>query len=144
MHTPTPLTLFDTVTSVEIPLHLRVFIFLVKPLYAYDMSREFIIVDRTHPLPEPSLYPLPLFDSWFGNPFMDDSNITRIRSLNPTESFSVYGLPFLISLHTTVFTSSNQCHIFFHTLPLHTLRYIALGLLSDFVILHSKLDSAFA
>ena len=117
----------------DIPSHLSFIISLVKQLSTHTMYREVAIINLIYLLPELPLDLLPLFD---GN----DRNVTHI---NPTELLRTYSLPSILPLWPIVLTSATLCHILLYTPPFDTSRYVILGMISDIVVQHSKLDLDF-
>ena len=114
----------------DTPSHLSFIISLVKQLSTHTIYREVVIINLIYLLPELPLDLSPLFDR-------DDRNVTHI---NPTELLRTYYLPSILPLYPIVLTSATLCHILLYTPPFHTSRYVILGMISDIIAPHSKLD----
>ena len=118
--TTNPLCFVDTVPSANNQLQLPLNLSFAKYPTNPSLCSNVAIIDPAQPMREPILKPLSLFEVWFGIPFTDQENVTRIRSVDPTEIINIYQLPSLLPLYPTILTSRYLCHIFLHYFPLHT------------------------
>ena len=71
-----------------------------------DLKVDTSIINQHHSILEPQLLSSNnYFNGWFDIPFTDESNITHIRSPQPSKILSLYHLHHLISLYSSLLSA---------------------------------------